>query len=405
MNRMMKKIAAVLLAAACIPVTGLTAGANYCETNWSFFEDMEEFDDHGMLRETDDTESKYFIHTYRNPLGLAYYSLIRATPIHKVIRFTAREELTCELADEIAETLDTVLPGIREGFKGYSFTVYELDSTVHPGYDYSYHCEQASLYCEIGVGHNDFHLYFKDEPENAAELEASILLALAKKHLISEFYGFDQTVQFSKGSIGCGGDYYTEEQLRDPDEATLARMERDSLPLGCLAYIVYADRDYKEVLREIDLDAIQAYLDVHYPGYTVETFETQPFPHNDPDGVERMITQPRFRIAGAEELSFVQQVELLCELWEKFDLPVGVSYDLDSSEVNSGNALAKKGDVTLDTDIGITDVIALNRNIMTGDLLCDTAKQNADINGNGTPDETDSLNLLKYIVGINETLG
>ena len=34
-----------------------------------------------------------------------------------------------------------------------------------------------------------------------------------------------------------------------------------------------------------------------------------------------------------------------------------------------------------------------------------TAKRNADLNGNGAPDEADALNLLKYIVGIEAELG
>ncbi|MBP0973746.1 MAG: dockerin type I repeat-containing protein [Oscillospiraceae bacterium] len=393
MNKMMQKLAAALLAAVCMPVTGLTAGANYCETNWSQFADLEEFNDHGFLYDSKNPDAKYFVNSKT-------FQIVRAAPIPRLLCFAPRETLTPELADEIAETLDPILPGLYENV--------EIKYYVGTDTEYGriYRSEQATLGFDFDELYGRMiHLNFKEEPEHAAELEASILMALAKKHLISEFYGFGQTVTCSEGTIYCGGDYYTEEQLRDPDEETQARMERESSLLGCLVRTYYADPDYTEVLREIDCDAIQAYLDVHYPGYTVETFDTVPFPHNTLYGGEVMITLPRFRIAGAEELSFVKQVELLCELREKFDVGFMVGYHHSYSETNCGNALEKPGDVTLDTDISIVDVIVLNRNIMTGDLLCDTAKQNADLNGDGAPDETDALNLLKYIVGINESLG
>ncbi|MBP0972501.1 MAG: dockerin type I repeat-containing protein [Oscillospiraceae bacterium] len=400
MNKMKQKIAAALLAAACIPLTPLTAGAQYCETDWSYFTDLVEFDDHGMLHGANDPDSRLFIRTYLNHSGEERYLLVKATPIPNLIRFMPRETLTPEVADEIAETLDPVFPGLHENVEIRYFGDTDTEFVR------TYRSEQATLGFAFDERYGRMiHLNFKEEPEHAAELEASILLALAKKHLISEFYGFGQTVLINDGDMYCGGDYYTTEELENPDEATLARLNRDASPLGCVAYIAYATPDYSEVLRVADLDAIQAYLDEKYPGFTLETFETVPFPYRGKDGVETMITQPRFRIAGAEELSFVKQVELVCELWETFDLPLGYGFNQSSSETGAGNALKKPGDVTLDTDITIVDVIALNRNIMTGDPLCETAKLNADLNGNGTPDETDSLNLLKYIVGINETLG
>ena len=48
------------------------------------------------------------------------------------------------------------------------------------------------------------------------------------------------------------------------------------------------------------------------------------------------------------------------------------------------------------------DVIAANKAILGSYTLCDTARKNADISGDGTPDETDSLAILKEVVGITE---
>ena len=398
MNKRIKKIAA-LLAAACIPLTGLPAWANYCETNWSTFANMEQFDDHGMLQESMYPDARFYIETYQSATGQECHRLVRATPIPRLLCFAAREPLTPEIADEIAGTLDPILPGLYENVE----IKYYVDTDTE--YGRIYRNEQATLgfyYDEI-CGRM-IHLYFNEEPENAAELEASILMALAKKHLISELYGFGQTVELSNGFVAGGGDYYSDEQLHDPDEEALERMKRDASPLGSLYQEVYGS-DYTEVVRTVDLDAVQAVLDEKYPGLFVETYDSVPFLYKGKDRVERTITLPLFRIVGAEELPYVRQIELLCELAANCGLRLYGTYDQDAAEASRYNALEKPGDVTLDTEIGIVDVIALNRNIMTGDALCDTAKRNADLNGNGAPDETDALNLLKYIVGIEAELG
>ena len=63
------------------------------------------------------------------------------------------------------------------------------------------------------------------------------------------------------------------------------------------------------------------------------------------------------------------------------------------------------GDISEDEDINIADVIGINRNIFGKLSLNDYAKLAADVNHDGIVDATDSLEVMKYIVGLNETLG
>lgn len=61
-----------------------------------------------------------------------------------------------------------------------------------------------------------------------------------------------------------------------------------------------------------------------------------------------------------------------------------------------------KGDVNIDDEISILDCLALNRNLLIGEPLCDYAKSVADINGNGAPDSGDALSILKECIGLTE---
>ena len=58
------------------------------------------------------------------------------------------------------------------------------------------------------------------------------------------------------------------------------------------------------------------------------------------------------------------------------------------------------GDVNSDGQVSILDVITLNRHLMIGEYLFDYQKKVSDIDGNGVPDETDALRILKGIVEI-----
>ncbi|GEM_PF-221671 len=62
------------------------------------------------------------------------------------------------------------------------------------------------------------------------------------------------------------------------------------------------------------------------------------------------------------------------------------------------------GDVNLDGNVNILDVITLNRAVLGKDFLSDEQAANADVDLSGKPDSTDSLNILKYIVGLTKSL-
>ncbi len=66
------------------------------------------------------------------------------------------------------------------------------------------------------------------------------------------------------------------------------------------------------------------------------------------------------------------------------------------------NLTIVKGDVNVDDEITILDCLALNRNLLIGEPLCDYAKSVADINGNGAPDSGDALAILKECVELTE---
>ena len=60
--------------------------------------------------------------------------------------------------------------------------------------------------------------------------------------------------------------------------------------------------------------------------------------------------------------------------------------------------------MNLDGSIDIMDVIALNKFLLGTDKLSDASKAAADADGNKALDSTDSLNILKYVVELIDTL-
>ncbi len=63
--------------------------------------------------------------------------------------------------------------------------------------------------------------------------------------------------------------------------------------------------------------------------------------------------------------------------------------------------LTHLGDVDESGKVDILDVITLNKSLMVGEKLSEQGKINADVDlSGGAPDETDALNILKYVVEI-----
>ena len=358
MNKTMQKLTAALLALCCLPVTGMTAAAAdlpyvYGDTKWDAFEGEEPINDHGML-----TRENGVLYEGK---GFAYL----LTPHQNEIRFYPYPDADIEAtAMQIAEVLDEFIPGLKDGFdeKTYQSSgslIFQTESVeLYGGTCYTYASGEKRW---IFHGYN---LSFRDPlPENKEELEANILLALARKHLISSFYGFGEIAEYSE----C---YF------DPDLSNgIWYIETEDLP-------------------EEKVEIIQAYLAECYPDYSFELSETK-----TATGYTTC-----YGIVGTEPLSFREKIELAGELYENFGLRVwSYSPNAESDNSTTGhNALERRGDVTLDTDLSIIDVIALNRNLMTNDPLCNTAVKNADIDGDGTPDETDALAILKEVVEITQ---
>ena len=63
-----------------------------------------------------------------------------------------------------------------------------------------------------------------------------------------------------------------------------------------------------------------------------------------------------------------------------------------------------RGDVNLDQTVDIIDVIALNRFLLGASSLNPSQRYAAETDGNATIDSTDSLNVLKYVVDLIDTL-
>ena len=63
-----------------------------------------------------------------------------------------------------------------------------------------------------------------------------------------------------------------------------------------------------------------------------------------------------------------------------------------------------KGDATEDDHVNIVDVIAVNKAVLGKGTLNDYSRLATDINQDGVPDSEDSLSILKYVVGLSDTL-
>nr|MCR4646722.1 dockerin type I repeat-containing protein [Oscillospiraceae bacterium] len=382
MKNIMKKLTAAILALCCLPVAGLTASANVTDwwgsSNWQAFEDMEQVNNRGFSGSKEYPDPAIFVRTEGN----GQHAIIRAVAQEDTLCLVLRDEVDIKAAaNEIAETLDAYIPGLLAG--QYSAEYFEPDQ-------FAYQCDQAKLSNYRRGGSKVCWLDLRTDLAHKEELEADLLLALARKHLISEFYGWGETARYQTGYLDHG---YTYEEADDPLSGFWPSYSVEN-PNST------SDKDFYTEIH-VDFEALQAYLDEHYPGYTVETYDIGLNEYDEETGT----VMPMYlrRIAGAEDLTFVQKLALMYELEEASGAGAHICF-LESGDdtVKGRNSLRKPGDVTLDTDVSIVDVIALNRNIMTGDPLCDTAKKNADINGNGAPDEADALAILKEVVELTD---
>ena len=368
MKKTMKRMLASLLAVACLPLTGVTANAdvNYYwgTTTWDAVDEMVPFDNHGRFDYTfyDGTKESVEYHpTYLRE----NMDVVVLKPRKNCIRLVLREDTPYEDASLLIE--DTI--------KEFQQTYQEAHNGASIG-------DFTILRNSFGDDLKTYDMCFSEVPENADEIEAGILYAFARLHLITEFYGFGATAKYQTGCT------YGLLELYPPTTHVInEEWFQDHTQPRTIEY-------------EVDYDAVQAFLDENYPGYQVEEYLTGSFEKEHWGYNENTVLH---RIVPSEELSAVEKVELDCIIAEQFHIGADWYFEEGAAEETLGhNSLENKGDVTLDLELDIMDVIAANKGLLGSEALCDTARKNADISGDGTPDTTDSLAIMKEIVGITE---
>ncbi len=75
------------------------------------------------------------------------------------------------------------------------------------------------------------------------------------------------------------------------------------------------------------------------------------------------------------------------------------------STEDSSAADVVAGDVNGDAAVDILDVLTLNKNLLAGTPLTEEGKKAADIDGDGAPSSSDALTILKFTIGLIESLG
>lgn len=144
-----------------------------------------------------------------------------------------------------------------------------------------------------------------------------------------------------------------------------------------------------EVDKE-ELEKVSSYLEEHHAGYTVQEYEESYSPYNS------------YRIVPQETLSESELAKLSAELYHELGISPRMEFPtLDKPKTACAqNALERPGDTNLDCEVDILDVIAANKQILGVGTLDKTGLKNADMDGNGIADSSDSLELLKIILEI-----
>ena len=338
MEKRMQKMTAALLAVTCLPVTGITTGAAELPTQWTgatiwaseTFEERELVNHHGILGDTQ-------LYVEKTIQDSVYFVI----PQTKMMRFVLRSDVDPDTGTEqAAEVLEAYFPGIKDCLvtSGYYVNTKEMGDPDRVQFN------------QVGAADSRvLELRVNTVPENNNSIACQILVDLARRHLISEYYGWGEVAECKEGSFG------------------------------------------KEILGSFtmtDPESVQDYLTAHYPGYTVEKVENK--------------SDTLYRIVGAEEKSVKEQFELAAELMEQFkvsgvDLQIS-GFHAAAPTLIGHNALEHPGDTNLDCAVDILDVIAANKHILGVGTLDKTGLKNADMNGNGTADAEDSLAILKKVL-------
>lgn len=107
-----------------------------------------------------------------------------------------------------------------------------------------------------------------------------------------------------------------------------------------------------------------------------------------------------FTTDTSDPYGYRESEESLIDSWNFY-------YDFETGEritVGTAKETLIRGDANGDGKVDIIDVITINKTIMGKESMSAEAVKAVDTNNNGVPDSTDSLNVMKYIVGFIDSL-
>ena len=111
-------------------------------------------------------------------------------------------------------------------------------------------------------------------------------------------------------------------------------------------------------------------------------------------GTEAFGCTSKFNASGQYSYVFVHDV------LKDFSVICNKDSTAESYAAATGVQTALFGDTTGDNKIDILDVISINKNILGKEKFTETQQKKADVDHSGKPDAKDSLDVMKYIVGL-----
>ena len=358
MKKMMKKLTAALLALACIPVSGITGSAAFDFTSMGDKIQWDTMEYLGEFHLSEDSCTKIWLMEADNP-DSDFFLLV--TPRTHDMRFILRDDVDLdEGAKQVVEILDAYLPGLSENADTETRSAFLYAPDTDPMARTRQNVQAAFAWNRALWG-QECVLYMR-KPSEDSTFEWDILFALARRHLISEFYGWGET-------------------------ADAGNWKFDGL-----------DKYPTDSLSEQEWGAVQNYLTELDPAFMIEQYEAAEKKlgeKTEPELVQRC------RINGTDAMTKHEQIELAFDLWKEFGLePCHVNVVSAGEPLTGHNALEQPGDTNLECEVDILDVIAANKHILGVGTLDKTGLKNADMDGNGTADSDDSLAILKAALDI-----
>jgi len=311
------------------------------------FQDMIPLDDKGMLNFSG-TDAAYQVYmqyvtdyydtetvnpeTGETSIERVYYDNCRlyvVSPRMNIMQFKLRANMP-EAEPQMLAILEQYYPGISQS---YQQRIPNENASLEQNPDGSY------------------ELWDKTENAGSAELADSIMRALAKAGLLTEFYTWGQTAY-------------------------------------CQNYGGW--REYPA--EDFDREKVEAYLAEQGLPYTVDekVYEAG------------SLTWSTYQITPDHELTFAEQFTLAADIYEATGIRPEIWSYADMQPAIGQNALAVPGDVDIDGDLTLKDAVLLAKVIgaVSGAELSPEGFQNADLDGDGHILAGDLTALLRILSGM-----